>query len=304
MGLYDRTYSENERQAAVQDLNVDSLFDENQIQEGAMRSFNDKRTRILYFPDNIRDNSFAFKSLSFVIIDPQSAFEKIASLVNEMLGDTSKNESNIDKNIKNEGRLFEITLPLPNVIQENNRQIYEEKTDALADLKSAINKATGSFANVFKTIIDTSASLAGANDQNQSYSQVSNFDKFKWQAFNGTQLRDFTFTYRWIPRNANEAVNMMRILYILKKYSYPSRTAKQQMLTPPAHVLLNFHNPLLHKLISPGICVIESISIDYSGGDDISMTLDGVPRRLEFSIALKEYRQKYMQDFEEKEEEK
>ena len=193
--------------------------------------------------------------------------------------------------------LYTIHLPLMNAFQEQNAHSYSEDTGALG---STANGASDLSSSASSGIIEAYGRFGdfGGNLDNMAFAPpLPQVDPLKWQNFKGSSLRTFQFIFKISPRNIDEASNMMRIFWLLKRSSYPKKEAGGVLLIPPARVGIQFSNPLLHKLIAPGICVIDGISMVYENGDDIAVTLDGVPKKIEFTLSLKEFRQKYQDDW-------
>lgn len=189
---------------------------------------------------------------------------------------------------------YEIYLPLMNALQESNQHEYSSDSGLFGEVANAVNSLTSSAS---KATLQIGAAIGGK--QSASYTpQLPLMDPLKWQNYNGSKLRTFSFVFRLSPRNKEEALSMLRIVYILKKYSYPKQNdAISIILLPPSRVQVIFSNPVLQKLINPEICVISDINVVYESGNDIATTLDGVPKKIEVTIVLNEFRQKYFNDF-------
>lgn len=109
--------------------------------------------------------------------------------------------------------------------------------------------------------------------------------------YNSPRLRTFTFDFRLVPRNANEASRIKDIITMFKYYSAPVIDAKTsgRYYIPPARFVMEFHhrgnqNPYLFKTKQ---CVLESITLDYAPNGYASH-YDGAPVETRMQLIFKE----------------
>ena len=111
--------------------------------------------------------------------------------------------------------------------------------------------------------------------------------------YNAPQLREFTLDFRFVPRNKPEALAIKTIINAIRYYGAPRITAGTggRYLIPPAQFELEFYhtfevaNQFLFKTKK---CVLEDISIDYTGGGSFATFEDGSPVETRMSVRFKE----------------
>lgn len=228
--------------------------------------------------------------------------------------------------LKSEDYHCAITLPIPNNLTEDDSHSYEESNGLSESLKDTIpgglSNTIGKVYNAGDALLQQAAQVSmGANRRrSRQISQLPVLNPYTWKKFKGSTLKVFRFTFFFIPRSKEEAETIMQIVYTLKKYSYGSKSPTQLtqdmsnkifnergqktanvvsdfFISAPPKVLLEFKNPMLQKLLNPGVCVIESIGLTYNEGNTVGMTLDGVPRFIEMNLNLTEHNVRFQEDF-------
>lgn len=202
-----------------------------------------------------------------------------------------------------------ITIPIPNNLTEDDQHSYEEGSWDKSLLQSGV-KAIHELSDNISHIGQTAAQFGQEGDRRKSkqLAQVPILNPFTWKKFQGSHLKTFRFTTFFVPRSAYEAEQIMKIVYTLKKYSYGKQgaldtgietldKASDFFVQAPPKFLLKFGNPMLQKLLNPGVCVLESIGITYNEGNSVGMTADGIPRFIEVNVALTEYNVRFQNDF-------
>jgi hypothetical protein len=111
--------------------------------------------------------------------------------------------------------------------------------------------------------------------------------------YNAPQLREFTLDFRLVPRNRNEALAIKNIINSIRYYGAPRITAGTggRYLIPPAQFELEFYHTFEEAnqfLFKTKKCVLEDISIDYTGGGSFATFNDGSPVETRMSVRFKE----------------
>jgi hypothetical protein len=111
--------------------------------------------------------------------------------------------------------------------------------------------------------------------------------------YNAPQLREFTLDFRLVPRNPNEALAIKNIINSIRYYGAPRITAGTggRYLIPPAQFELEFYHTFEEAnqfLFKTKKCVLEDISIDYTGGGSFATFNDGSPVETRMSVRFKE----------------
>lgn len=204
-------------------------------------------------------------------------------------------------------------LPIPNNLMENEAHNYSDGSFENAPVVSTAYKAYGELRGGMDNAVQAGFQMknegTGFKRTSQSMPQMPVLNPYLWQKYNGSGMKTFTFVFFFVPQSMQEAQNMMQIVYTLKKFSYPSKTIPNEsdgkplsgldsmLITPPPKVLIKFNNPMLQKMINPGVCVIKNIGVTYQEGTTIGMTADGIPRFIELNLTLDEFNQRFQEDF-------
>ena len=113
--------------------------------------------------------------------------------------------------------------------------------------------------------------------------------------YNSPGLRQFTLDFRLIPRNAQESADIGTILQVLKMQAAPqiSPGTSSRYFIPPSQFQLEFYDGVNHGYSNPFLfktkkCVLEDISIDYSGGGAFTTFYTGAPVEIRLSLRFTE----------------
>lgn len=126
------------------------------------------------------------------------------------------------------------------------------------------------------------------------------------QIFNGVSTRSFDMSFRLVPRNQSEAVEVSNIIRAFRKYSHPSVRAGNFFLTVPAEFDIRYYrvtrdgvvieNLFLNKI---GRCALTSVNVDYSPSSISSFFHDGSPVSTALTMTFTEFRPLTREDIEE-----
>jgi hypothetical protein len=113
--------------------------------------------------------------------------------------------------------------------------------------------------------------------------------------YNSPALRQFTLDFRLIPRNAEESSAIGTILQVLKYQAAPQISAgtSGRYFIPPSQFQLEFYDGIDHAMPNQFLfktkkCVLEDISIDYSGGGSFTTFYTGAPVEIRLSLKFTE----------------
>lgn len=111
--------------------------------------------------------------------------------------------------------------------------------------------------------------------------------------YNSPQLRDFTMDFRLVPRNASESDAIRNLIKTIKFYASPRipKDTGGRYFIPPAQFELEFyHNYATQNLFlfKTKKCVLEDISVDYTGSGTYATFRDGAPVEVRLSLRFKE----------------
>jgi hypothetical protein len=113
--------------------------------------------------------------------------------------------------------------------------------------------------------------------------------------YNSPALRQFILDFRLIPRNADESSAIGTILQVLKYQAAPqiSPNTSGRYFIPPSQFQLEFYDGIDHAMPNQFLfktkkCVLEDISIDYSGGGSFTTFYTGAPVEIRLSLKFTE----------------
>jgi hypothetical protein len=170
-------------------------------------------------------------------------------------------------------------LPLPNEIMDSQSHQWETTS-------GYVGQTVGGLAN---------ADIVGGISANKALGELASASGFRkplidpgyFQDYNGTEPREFTFTWDLIPNNAAEAQEIHDILYNLKKYTLPMSTINGLSLLSPFMFDITIGNPIINRIMNMNNVVCKSLSINYSADGSLQFFSDGMPKlwRLEATFA-------------------
>lgn len=176
-----------------------------------------------------------------------------------------------------------IFLPIPNggLGVQDNLQYDETKGGVTLE-----NKAV--------TIIAESVKKAGVLGQVASAYQNSaetlfgrTLNQFLVHTFKGINLRQYTYTWSFIPYSQEDANELNKIIKTLRKASLPEYEANNFTIKYPNFWLVRpyANNKLLFEL---NYLVITEVKVDYGGEGQVTFFKDGNPTQTSLSITFKE----------------
>jgi hypothetical protein len=112
---------------------------------------------------------------------------------------------------------------------------------------------------------------------------------FKEQLFESVNNRDFKFTYKFLPRSAQESANVQKIIQMFKFHMHPELSTGGLFYIYPSEFNIVYYylgkaNKSVHKIST---CVLEHMNVDY-GGQNFSSFTDGSPTEISMSLSFKE----------------
>lgn len=180
--------------------------------------------------------------------------------------------------INNAGEtIYGVTLPLPNELSDSQNHQWSAKSSVVSDIGNkvgdagmagiSINKALGNFASssgVRKPIV------------NPGY----------FQDYEGTEPREFSFSWDLIPDNSEEAKQIKNILYHFKKFTLPSGNGL--LLSSPYTFDIQVGNDHIRDLMNMSNVVCKSMQINYGADGGLQMFPDGMPKYIKLDMTFAE----------------
>lgn len=177
--------------------------------------------------------------------------------------------------------------------------------DGAMDLASSVGGVKG-IGDIVTKILATQ--LVGQLGGNVSLQQLlaresgTIFNPNKELLFNGVNLRNFNFQYKFIPRNQDESRQVMNIIRTLKQNMAPKVAGAMGtgFLNTPAVFELRYRkghsdHPFLHKFKQ---CFLENITVNYTGDGFYTTYWDGNPVSLTMNLTFREIEPIYDIDYE------
>ena len=240
----------------------------------------------------------------------------------------------------NKEPLGTVLLPVPSNVQDGNTVNYSDDTmntlvgaglglsmDVMEkigtflgknDFKGAIEqlkvsgegalKASGLTAEtaiglLTKQLAGSALNLFGGNvtiDQIQARESGQIFNPNMELLFNGPSLRNFTFSFKMIPRSPEESREIKNIIRFFKKGMAAKAGGSRLFLSTPNVFELRYRkgrgeHPFLNKFKQ---CFLQNIAVNYTGEGVYSTYNDGTPVSMTMSLQFKELAPIYDVDYE------
>ncbi len=112
--------------------------------------------------------------------------------------------------------------------------------------------------------------------------------------YNSPSLREFTMDFRLVPRNPTEAAQINILIKQLKYFASPQIPKEKtggRYFIPPAQFELEFYDANNNQnqfLFRTKKCVLEDISVDFSGTGSFNTFYDGSPVETRLSLRFRE----------------
>lgn len=108
---------------------------------------------------------------------------------------------------------------------------------------------------------------------------------FRETLFESVDYRNFSFRYRFFPKNSTESQKIKNIINVFKVHMYPELTAQKLFYIYPSEFDIQYfykdkENDYLHRFTR---CALTDMTVDY-GGEQFATFQDGAP--VEISLSL------------------
>jgi hypothetical protein len=178
-----------------------------------------------------------------------------------------------------------ICMNMPNSVKTGYDVIWGEASDqdmrnaeflAQSALKVAGSKGLGDLVNNFKEIAGDAAINAAFGSGNKWISkaarQTAGNSKAE-QLFEGVTFREFSFSYQFTPKSADEAENILNIIRMFRYHMLPEyKNDNSFMYIYPSEFNIKYYangteNQFLEKLST---CVLKNVEVDYTPNGQFS----------------------------------
>lgn len=180
-------------------------------------------------------------------------------------------------------RGYEIALPLPKIQDDISVSYKTEEiglgqaaTGSIMDIDYWANEGGTGFWETMGNVVSTGAGEVGRNVMEQlapltpiAEGEVQNPVKF--QLFEGTGFRTHSYSFDLHPYNQADSEAIAEIVYILKLCSLPTvDDVNPRRFHIPYTFELDYFGPISGQLEKPLPAGLTKVSVDYSGGSDMS----------------------------------
>lgn len=107
--------------------------------------------------------------------------------------------------------------------------------------------------------------------------------------FKGVDMREHSFTYKFIARNAEESIALQKIISAYKYHMHPEYVAGSLAFRYPDEFEISFADAIAGNLYKIGTCVLKSMSVNYNGeGLPLFFQDTGAPVSIEIQLSFQE----------------
>ena len=210
--------------------------------------------------------------------------------------------TNIDKNTKRITQadpIYAVCLPLPNELMDQQSHNWQMEAGLMGTLVGAVSKLTGAAvvdklgANKAVEGVNKWSGGIGINKVLAEASMSFGFrkpmvDPGMFQNYGGSAPRNYSFSFDFIPNNADEALSIMNIILNLKKFSLPRSIVSGVSLLAPFIFEIEIGNENMRKLINMNDVVMTEIGINYGADGNMQMFSNGMPKFIQLTLGFAE----------------
>jgi hypothetical protein len=237
---------------------------------------------ILPMPSNIQDSnvvSYDSDSMNAFAAMGVSAVQKIMGDVGGEIGKVASGETTYPNGNTGKNQTFEdITTKLKDLI--NNESVRGAATAKLATQAVNLFGANVSFNSL---LARSSGKILNPNME---------------LLFNNVTLRTFRFSFKFAPRDPNEATVVKSIIRTFKKNMAAQKSSDIFLKTPHLFKLTyrkgNQNHPFLHRFKD---CALSDMSVQYTGDNVYATYSDGTPVSMIMNLTFKEMMPIYSDDY-------
>lgn len=107
--------------------------------------------------------------------------------------------------------------------------------------------------------------------------------------FKGVDMREHSFTYKFIARNAEESIAIQKIINAYKYHMHPEYSAGSLAFKYPDEFEVSFADAIAGNLYKIGTCVLKSMTVNYNGeGIPLFFQDTGAPVSVEVQLSFQE----------------
>jgi len=247
-----------------------------------------------FFPENIKDDIFKNRRMTVHIFATKTFKETGEALKQKFL--------TLEQNFKKRNakgafdtlakaakiggdEIRNIVIPVPNELNDSSTNDFETKEGIVSSVTGMIPGVN----NIQENIVSRAAAQLGMQKKmaNPGY----------FQNYTGTEPREFSFNFKFIPNSKKEAETIINIINVFKRYSSPSTNLGKTILTAPNFFAITFESEKLTNFLNIQPFVIKNISVNYATTGILETTLDGMPKFITMTLQIAEFRALTQEDW-------
>lgn len=180
---------------------------------------------------------------------------------------------------------------------------WREKAKAFAGIGDKFKNVMSSFAGAFRGVGQASV-RAGLREANNTFiGQFGNVENafssttrqalnpYRVQLFNSMGFRNFSFTYKFLPKNATEYQDVKNIIQTFKEYMHPAKLSTDLFVGYPAEFVIAYYYKENEntELFRTSRCALTNLRVSYGDQDFVTFkSLPGGPVELNLTITFTE----------------
>jgi len=185
----------------------------------------------------------------------------------------------MQKDVKSIGTII---LPLPNEFTESIQHDFDTKTGVAGSISNMLSSGDFSVGN----------SIGMASDSLGMRKPL--LDPGYWQNYTGTQPREFTFSFDFVPDSKEEATTILDIITKIKHFSLPETIATGVAILAPHFFKIELANPYISQMVRLDEVVLTNMNINYSAdGQMQQIAADGMPKFINVQLSFRDKRMLY-----------
>lgn len=228
------------------------------------------------------------RSLSGGISELKSELEKTSNNIKDAHGTLTGAPSSEERQTEIKSRtkkltkaetVYGIALPLPNELNDSQSHQWETSSGFIGNNAKKITD----FEIMGVSINKAMGELSSATGARKPLADPGYF-----QDYNGTEPREFSFSWDLIPNNKTEAEQIKNILYHLKKYTLPTTAINGIALLSPFVFDIQIGNKYIDSLMNMNNVVCTSMNVSYAAEGKLQYFSDGTPKFIKLDLSFSE----------------
>lgn len=197
-----------------------------------------------------------------------------------------------------------ITLPLPGSLSDDQTHTWKSESitnavkQGFGDISSVISMGSNTkltkLLKAAKKGVDFAKKIGPAL-ANQTRSRMPSLNPGYFQNYDNSSLRSFSFSFKFIPENREEAKTIVDIVSRFKAYSSPSKFSGVMLLSPFTWLIV-VSNDKINELMQISNCVCTSVKVTY-GTDKMDCFDDGMPKEIALDLGFSECSLQYSDNY-------